>query len=317
MQFMFAFGMEECFSQVPALNRSSSCVRVALQDDSYIFGNGSTIAENWQSLKAALSAGGHELRDIKCKAWSPLCDNLDDNELPAWLKALHDVVPRSRGGLVLLGGAAQGEMETAIGDQTFLLQKAAARAQQAIKLAARVRTFVSAQPSTTSAHQGWFVLAKSVAFALSYDARLIPSQVLAEIAEPVGRELVTSALMVLGCVERDWESTVDVREQLRLPGRFGGLGVRLIAEGLHADATFWAAWLAMSKAVPVFAQALGLVLVHVQAQLMQQQLRIDCGRQACVWTSWGESDTTVQSRQYMRMAHGSATRVHSSLVLTR
>ncbi len=177
MQLMFAFGMEECFAKVPALNNGPACSRVALQDDSYLIGRAGVIADHWQELKDALELGGHTLREPKCKAWSPLCDLRDDDSelLPPNLLRLHELIPRSRGGLVLLGGAAQGEMETAVGDCTLLLQKATVRAKAAVELADRVRCFVTAQPSTTASHLGWFVLSKSVAFALSYDARLVPS----------------------------------------------------------------------------------------------------------------------------------------------
>ncbi len=80
------------------------------------------------------------------------------------------------------------------------------------------------------------------------------STVLADVAEPVGRKLVETAIAVTGGrLQGD-----AVREQLELPGRYGGMAMRLIAEGRVADATFWAAWSTMRKAVPDLAQRLGL-----------------------------------------------------------
>ena len=128
MQIMFSFGMEEAFNEVPLLNRSAGSVRVALQDDSYLFGKAALIHENWDSMKAAVGHAGHRLREHKCKAWSPLCDLLEDSELPASPQSLYQVIPRSRGGLVMLGGAAQGEMETGVdSDNSMLLEKAQCR----------------------------------------------------------------------------------------------------------------------------------------------------------------------------------------------
>ena len=48
------------------------------------------------------------------------------------------------------------------------------------------------------------------------------------------------------------------RGQLRLPGAFGGMGLRAEALGLCADAALWAAWVAMRIRVPLLAAAIGL-----------------------------------------------------------
>ena len=81
MQLMFAFGLEDCYDAVPAFGNGSVARRVGLQDDTYLFGPAAGIAATWEVLRNALAAGGHRLCDHKCKAWSPLCDHLPDNQL--------------------------------------------------------------------------------------------------------------------------------------------------------------------------------------------------------------------------------------------
>ena len=118
------------------------------------------------------------------------------------------------------------------------------------------RQFAAAQPITSSMHLAWFMVSKSVAHALSYDARLVPSPVLGTVAEPVSScvEDLAHFLMHGGTLP----SCTD--DQLRLPGAYGGMGLRREAEGLMADAALWAAWVSMSVRVPQLAQSLGLTV---------------------------------------------------------
>ena len=111
MQFMCAMGAEECLSNLPGVQSCAGggrAARLGYQDDTYLFGKASYLADNWPALEAALASGGHRLRSTKCQVWSPLCDHLEDDQLPAGVARLCGLVPRARGGLVLLGGAAQG-----------------------------------------------------------------------------------------------------------------------------------------------------------------------------------------------------------------
>ena len=113
MQIMFAMGFEECLSVLPCLKSrvgNGQAARLAYQDDAYLFGKASGLARSWPALEAALASRGHRLRTTKSQAWSPLCDRLDGNELPAGVAHFCSLVPRARGGLVLLGGAALGEL---------------------------------------------------------------------------------------------------------------------------------------------------------------------------------------------------------------
>jgi len=254
-------GIEQAFKDVPQLQPTAwgppPLVRLALQDDTYAFGSAQTLAEAWEPLKQAYASAGHRLRDNKCMAWSPLVDDIEDDALPSATKHLLQLIPRSRGGLIMLGGAAQGEMVTHVGSASDkATEKARARAADAIKLADRVLQFAKAQPSTTCTHQSWFVLAKSVAFSLSYDARLVPSQVLDEIAEPVRNKLLQAGAELIGV-----PASRSTYARMTLPGRFGGLSLRF-THGLYADACFWANWVVMRLAVPRLANRLGFDFAH-------------------------------------------------------
>ena len=103
-------------------------------------------------------------------------------------------------------------------------------------------------------HLAWFMVSKLVAHALSYDARLVPSTASSDVAEPVGRRVEDLAhFLVHGGV-----LSKAATQQLRLPGAFGGMGLRAEAEGLMADASFWAAWVSMKRRVPQLALLIGL-----------------------------------------------------------
>ena len=103
-------------------------------------------------------------------------------------------------------------------------------------------------------HLAWFMVSKSVAHALSYDARLVPSTALGEVAEPVSRcaEDLAHYLLHGGALGE------AATEQIRLPGAFGGMGLRAEAHGLMADASLWAAWATMHKRVPQLAAVIGV-----------------------------------------------------------
>ena len=76
------------------------------------------------------------------------------------------------------------------------------------------------------------MLSKSVAHALSYDARLVASPLLGAVAEPVCskiEEVMSGAILGKHLCE-------DSLAQARLCGSCGGIGLRREAEGLMADA---------------------------------------------------------------------------------
>jgi hypothetical protein len=146
----------------------------------------------------------------------PTADHLADNCLPQALVDLHQMIPRSKGGLILLGGAAQGECVIAVGSHSLLLEKAQSRAAQATRLMRRVHQMTTAQSTPQCHMQAWFILSKSVGYALSYDARLMGRGDLETVALPVESELLRMAQFV--CTDARLDSAR--KRQLSLPGCF-------------------------------------------------------------------------------------------------
>eukprot|EP00973_Karenia_brevis_P080876 11220016-Karenia_brevis.AAC.1 len=136
-------------------------------------------------MENALAEDGHRLRRVKCKAWTPGADHMDDSHLPEKLHALYQLVPRVTGGLELLGGAAQGELETHLGPYEKMLGPAKMRAARAMHFIARIRAFAVSNVHEACHQMAWFLLSKSVAHALDYDAKLVPSLVLDSVSGPL------------------------------------------------------------------------------------------------------------------------------------
>jgi hypothetical protein len=233
------------------------------------FGAAEEISKHWDPLKQTLAKAGHRLRDHKCKAWCPTADHLEDNCLPQVLVDLHQMIPRSRGGLILLGGAAQGECVTVVGFPSLLLAKAQSRAAQATRLTHRVHQMTASQSTPQCHMQAWFILSKSVGYALSYDARLIDRVDLETVALTSEAELLRMAQLV--CTDARLDSAR--KRQLSLPGCFGGFGLRLNASGLIADAAYYAAWSALSPQVSRYCLTLGLASSTCAGEMQALQAR--------------------------------------------
>eukprot|EP00973_Karenia_brevis_P056613 7876343-Karenia_brevis.AAC.1 len=88
----------------------------------------------------------------------------------------------------------------------------------------------------------WCMLAKSAAHALAYDARLVPSEALASVSGPVSQKLIAAIQALCGGVLDE-----NAILQMQLTGIYGGLGVRLLAQGLAADAAYYATWVTQAN----------------------------------------------------------------------
>ena len=146
--------------------------RIAYQDDTYIFGRASSLAGCFPDVEAALERAGHQLRPTRCSFWAPALDAVPDSDLAKPLKILLAKFPRTVGGMTLLGGAVNGELAVHVGARSIALEPAK------VRLAHRIRDFTVAHPVPETAQVAWMLLAKYVAHALSYDARLVPSSAL-------------------------------------------------------------------------------------------------------------------------------------------
>ena len=91
--------------------REGGVQRVGVADDLYLVGDAGAQAERWEDFEAILADHGHRLRRHKCKMWVPAAER-SQRPLPEGVAALERIVPRVRGGMTLLGSAAQGDFET-------------------------------------------------------------------------------------------------------------------------------------------------------------------------------------------------------------
>ena len=237
-----------------AYNESRNVTRVGIADDFYLVGSAMEIAAGWPNLKRVLKEAGHELRDPKCAAFYPALDHLAwtaDRPLPEGAAQLTSKVRRSLGGLPLLGTAAQGAWETALGPYAAVAQPAAKRATAAITACNEAARYAASAPCPDSAQIAWTVTSRSIAHALSYDARLCPPKTLATAENALRAAIRTVVDATAGAALTDHE-----HEQTELPGALGGMCLRTGGEAPSA-ASYVATWLTHRDAIPKIATRLG------------------------------------------------------------
>ena len=232
---------------------------VGVADDLYLVGNASTLASGWPALEQALAAHGHRLRRSKCKFWAPARDGPGEaaegapaaGDAAAGVHLLAEIIPRVRGGMMILGSAAQGEWEALLGPYSEIAAPAVARASSAAAVAERLAAFAKRRLDPNSLQVAWTILQKSVARALDFDTRLCPSWALHEARSILSNAVcrVTDALAGPGL-------DADAREQLALPGCLGGCALRGCSESA-CDAAFWATYAAHTADVCLAAERLG------------------------------------------------------------
>ena len=85
---------------------------------------------------------------------------------------------------------------------------------------------------------GWLLLHKTAAVALSYGAGLLNPQVIRPLADRLTATIHHAVKTIVGGT---WAVYSDAL--LQIATEFGGMGLRLIASHLYAEATYWATWL--------------------------------------------------------------------------
>ena len=160
----------------------------------------------------------------------PALGNVDDDDLPEEVADLFAIFPRSRSGLVMLGGAAHGEFEVHVDAQGVSMECACKRAAKALKFTDRIGQYVQAQVDGGTFHAGWTLLSKCVAHAHDYDARVSDPWSVQRVAEPVRQSLERQVSSLFGGF------SYHAMKLARLPPPLGGLGLRFARTGLHADA---------------------------------------------------------------------------------
>ena len=159
-----------------------------------------------EDLQIALQVTGHRLRVHRCKVWFPGWDDTPDDGLPQEAVALLQMIPRERGGIVLLVAAAQGEWSMAIGQAvcvghdslTTHLAKRLARIQSLIP---RIAGLPIQERDGKGRHKAWMMLTKVAMHALDYDAKLIPSLVMERMTSDMQQMLDEATNKILGALE--------------------------------------------------------------------------------------------------------------------
>eukprot|EP00973_Karenia_brevis_P065345 9078215-Karenia_brevis.AAC.1 len=149
-----------------------------------------------------------------------------------------------------MGGAAQGDFTCSLGPMQKRIESARERLEKAAELACRIKEFIDGSADKASLHEAWILATKCVKEALSYDIRIIPSDVLGPILARhhcIMKE-VASAILGSEMSETSWA-------RLQLPGPLGGAGITL--PETSADAAFVSTWQAVTNRVSIVSAALG------------------------------------------------------------
>ena len=263
MQVAFCVGLENTMRSIPSINMLS---RIGYQDDQYLVGAPKHVLALWPHMQQALAKDGHELRPAKCKTWLPALDNVD--ALPFHASEMCKLAGRSRGGLTLLGGAADSGLAQGVADDQIMCSKAKERAEAAMSLVQRVCDFAKSAVCGNTFHMAWTLLSKSIIHALDYDAKLIGAQRLQCVAQPLYDVIDEAVSVIFGT-----QLGRDNLEQLRLPGCLAGCGFRRLALSPHADAAYWAMWSENTSLVSELCTNLGRPVRNVVDSCDAQQAR--------------------------------------------
>jgi hypothetical protein len=127
-----------------------------------------------------------------------------------------NTVKRSSGGLDLLGGVAATTHEVAhhvtIGAPITITAHANKRLEKASRYADRVNAFEVSQINPYVTHKAWLITAKSVAKDFSYDAALIPRQVL----EPAVKQVMDKVYNIASLCSGGLDGEADAKDRLKM-----------------------------------------------------------------------------------------------------
>eukprot|EP00973_Karenia_brevis_P084398 11713338-Karenia_brevis.AAC.1 len=103
--------------------------------------------------------------------------------MPASASQIFSSLPRFFGGLRVMGNAAQGDYQSDLGGSQLRLQPAWDRLNRAKTLGRRLCDYIEGARSKTKLHEAWCMTRFCVREALSYDIRVIPSDVIKPLLE--------------------------------------------------------------------------------------------------------------------------------------
>ena len=151
----------------------------------------------------------------------------------------------------MLGSGAVSDLDIIVSADGIVSAPAVARAEKATTLVNHIDHYVSSQSSPSCLHIGWLLLSKCAASALSYDTRLVPPDTMSRIASRISTRIEFAA--------RKWCGGIDeiAWRQMRLPGAFGGMGLRIITDETYSSAAYWSAWCSRAPSACRIAAAIG------------------------------------------------------------
>ena len=146
----------------------------------------------------------------------------------------------------MLGGAAATEHDVA----TFVTTAPiwiTAHAEKIIDrsgfYASRLRQFQVAQATPHDSHKSWVIATKPLAAAFSYDADLIPREVLEPAVKPVTAKVAAIFQLCTGDLRGDTYAFA----RIGIAPAFSGCGARIEGIELQPDAAFYSTWASLNK----------------------------------------------------------------------
>ena len=265
---VFCMDLEAAFDEADL--EKLQVARVGYADDTFLDGHASDLERAWPAAMEALSRHGHEVQPAKCHLWA--ADNRERSlEDMTALANLSEIFPCTSGNLTVMGTEAGHGYATNIGDDEAAAANANDRAEAAIEMCDLLKELATADIGTPRLAAAWTLLTKCTARALDYDARLVPSWVLAPVTERLGQKLREVGQTICGSALDD-----DRWIQLQLPGPLGGCGLRTPSTVM--DPAYWASWATHEDAARELGRRLGREGDHTDADaaaaIMEENLRV-------------------------------------------
>ena len=145
------------FAELPG----GSPVRVGVADDTYLVGSVGGLIEVWPALEETLAAHGHRFAAHKSHVLIPAWDAAElrgEARVDPTLAEFCARVPRSTGGLPMLGSAAQGKYETVLGPYAAVAAPARKRVEIASSHLASLRAMVRARVHEQADQVAWAIM---------------------------------------------------------------------------------------------------------------------------------------------------------------
>jgi len=228
------------------------------------------IATRWPSICQALEQAGHVLNATKSEIWIPGGDDIPTSALPPSVQTMMVDLPRTMGGLKVMGCAAQGDFESMLGPMQKRLQPAGERLMKSQRLAMRIAEYMHGANDRATLHTAWYLTTKSLKEALTYDIRTCPPEAMRPLLVEHEANLRTLVNEICGVKLTDMQW-----QRVQLPGPLGGMGVRTTLAA--AEAAYVATYQALATRVATVCAALGRPtranIGKMEAEAATRQLR--------------------------------------------